>query len=112
MMIVFMQTDLPEPVVPAMSMWGILVRSAISGSPEASLPRNIGSFIFENRSRLLISSRRRTFSLVGFGISTPTVSRPSMFETIRMLTALSWRAMSEETALIAATFVPGASLRW
>ena len=42
MRIEFMHTLLPEPVVPAMSMCGMRVRSATSGSPEASLPRNIG----------------------------------------------------------------------
>ena len=110
--IVFMQTDLPEPVVPAISTCGIFVRSPISGSPDASLPRNIGSFIFSNDSRLRISSLRRTFSFVAFGTSMPTVSRPAMFGTMRMLTALSDRARSLDTALSAATFVPGASFTW
>ena len=112
MMMVFMHTDLPEPVVPAMSMWGILVRSAISGSPPASLPRNMGSFILAKRSRLDMSSLRRTRSLVGLGTSTPTVSRPSMLETMRMLTALSERARSEEIAVSWATLVPGARRMW
>ena len=31
-------TDLPEPVVPATSKWGILARSAITGSPPMVLP--------------------------------------------------------------------------
>ena len=42
MMIVLMQTDLPEPVVPAIRQWGIAARSVMSGSPLASLPRNSG----------------------------------------------------------------------
>ena len=42
MMIVLMQTDLPEPVVPAIRQWGIAARSAMSGSPLASLPRKSG----------------------------------------------------------------------
>ncbi len=108
MMIVFMHTLLPEPVVPAMSMWGILVRSAMRGSPAASLPRNMGSFMLANESRLLISSLRRTFSLVGLGTSMPTVSRPAWLATMRMLTALRARAISLETAVSAATLVPGA----
>ncbi len=112
MMMVFMHTDLPEPVVPAMSMWGILVRSLISGSPAASLPRNIGSFILSNFERLLISSLRRTRSLVGLGTSMPMVSRPSMLATTRILTALSERARSLSIALIWATLVPGARRMW
>ncbi|MNT80832.1 hypothetical protein D3C72_2203540 [compost metagenome] len=31
-------TDLPEPVVPAISRWGILARSATTGLPAMSLP--------------------------------------------------------------------------
>ena len=42
MMIVLMQTDLPEPVVPAIRQCGIAARSVISGSPLASLPRYSG----------------------------------------------------------------------
>ncbi len=38
-----MQTDLPEPVAPAMSKCGILVRSDTSGLPETSLPSAIGN---------------------------------------------------------------------
>ena len=49
MMIVLMQTDLPEPVVPAIRQWGIVVRSVMSGSPLASLPRNSGIAIFARR---------------------------------------------------------------
>ena len=32
-------TDLPEPVVPATSTWGILARSATTGLPTMSLPK-------------------------------------------------------------------------
>ena len=42
-MIVLMQTDLPEPVAPAISTCGILVRSATTGLPETSRPSAIGS---------------------------------------------------------------------
>ena len=43
--IVFMQTDLPEPVVPAINKWGILLKSPIIGLPEILLPNTIGSLI-------------------------------------------------------------------
>ena len=39
MMIVLMQTDLPDPVVPAIRQCGMSHRSVMSGSPLASLPR-------------------------------------------------------------------------
>ena len=37
----FMQTDLPEPVAPAMSRCGIVARSATIGSPETLCPSAI-----------------------------------------------------------------------
>ena len=46
---VLMQTDLPEPVVPAIRQWGIAARSVMSGSPLASLPRNSGMVILLHR---------------------------------------------------------------
>ena len=44
-MIVFIQTDFPEPVVPAISKWGIEKRSPIIELPEILFPRAIGNFI-------------------------------------------------------------------
>ena len=41
--IALMPTDLPEPVVPATSRWGILPRSATTGLPAMSLPMAIVS---------------------------------------------------------------------
>ena len=43
--IVLIQTDLPEPVVPAISKCGIEVRSPIIGFPEMLFPKAIGNFI-------------------------------------------------------------------
>jgi hypothetical protein len=48
-----MHTDLPEPVAPAMSRWGIFVRSDTSGLPETSLPRAIGISPRERRPPVL-----------------------------------------------------------
>ena len=42
-MIVLMHTDLPEPVVPAISMCGARARSSTIDLPSASMPRNSGS---------------------------------------------------------------------
>ena len=38
-----MPTDLPEPVVPAISKWGIRARSATDGSPPMVSPSARGS---------------------------------------------------------------------
>ena len=38
MMMLLTQTDLPLPVLPAMSRWGILHRSATCATPAMSLP--------------------------------------------------------------------------
>ena len=43
--IVFIHTDLPDPVVPAINRWGIEARSPIIGVPEIFLPNAIGNFI-------------------------------------------------------------------
>ena len=40
-----MQTDLPDPVVPAIKRWGIEAKSPTIGTPEIFLPSAIGSFI-------------------------------------------------------------------
>ena len=40
-----MQTDFPEPVVPAINKCGIEVKSLITGKPDIFFPRAIGSFI-------------------------------------------------------------------
>ena len=42
-MMVFIQTDLPEPVVPAIKRCGMEVKSPIIGMPEILLPKAIGS---------------------------------------------------------------------
>ena len=56
-----MQTDLPEPVAPAMSKCGIFVRSEMSGRPLTSLPKAIGnSALAPLQSSLSIISRKPT----------------------------------------------------
>ena len=41
---VLMATDLPEPVVPAISICGVRARSMMMDSPPMFLPRHSGSF--------------------------------------------------------------------
>ena len=108
MMIELIQTLLPDPVVPAMSMWGILTRSSTIGSPLASLPRNIGR-IMPSAAPELMSSRKRTFSRLGFGTSMPMVVLPAIVGTMRMFGAPRLRAKSLAMLLMRATRVPGAS---
>ena len=43
--IVLIQTDFPEPVVPAINRWGIELKSLVIGSPDILLPRAIGNLI-------------------------------------------------------------------
>ena len=42
---VLIQTDFHDPVVPAISKWGIEVKSAIMGDPDILFPRAMGSLI-------------------------------------------------------------------
>ena len=70
-------TDLPLPVEPAMSRWGIAARSATTELPVVSLPRASGSrALLETNSWLTRISRRYTVAVSGFGTSTATVPRP------------------------------------
>ena len=52
----FMQTDLPLPVVPAISRWGSLAMSPTMGSPPMSLPMA--------KVRLLLFSRKVGVSMM------------------------------------------------
>ena len=44
-MIVLIQTDFPDPVVPAINKCGIEAKSPIIGMPEIFLPKAIGNFV-------------------------------------------------------------------
>ena len=110
MIMLFRQTDFPDPVEPATRRWGILARSSIRCFPAASFPRHKGSAWFEALKFLEERrSLRRTSSPMGFGTSTPNVDLPGIGATILMLWALTDIAMSSSSALIFSTFIPGAS---
>ena len=106
-MIVFTQTDFPEPVAPAISRCGIFARSATTGRPSRSSPNAIGS---EARavwySRVSISLRNQTSSAVGLGTSTPTAPRPGIGATMRILCARIARARSLARFANCLTFTP------
>ena len=101
-----MQTDLPEPVVPAINKWGIEARSPTIGIPEMFLPKAIGNLI----SRLAKSvferiSLKYTFSRVELGSSIPIVLLPGMV-AIRADSELVFRAISSERLMIFETLTP------
>ena len=74
---VLIATDLPDPVVPATSRWGMRVRSTITGSPPIVLPSAIDRRWFDlPKSSLARSSRRYTVSRRWFGNSMPMALRP------------------------------------
>ena len=105
---VLMATDLPEPVVPAISRWGIRARSAITGAPPMSLPSANG-----RRPALRVQSSEpnispsSTVSRLALGSSMPMTFRPG---TVAMRTAVTCmlRAMSSARPITRADLVPGA----
>ncbi len=102
-------TDLPEPVVPATRICGILARSATTGCPPISLPkaRVSGEFISAYACELRISESRTTCRS-GLGTSKPMQALPGMVSTTRMLTTDSARARSFTKLTIWLPFTPTA----
>jgi len=105
----FRATDLPAPVVPATSRWGILARSATIGRPLMSLPRaRVRGDLASANSGALRVSERRTISRDSLGISRPTVVLPGITSTTRTEMADRERARSLARLEIWLTFTPGA----
>jgi len=105
---VLMATDLPEPVVPATSRWGILARSAMTGSPPIVLPSAIGSFsLAVMKSWLASISRKSTFSRLAFGSSMPMALRPATRATRAEIADME-RAISSARPITRLERVPGA----
>ena len=74
-MMALTSTDLPEPVVPAMSKCGMLARSAATGVPSTLWPRPMASAASSCSSRKgsdSITSRRLTTAAWALGTSMPT----------------------------------------
>ena len=105
----FTQTDLPAPVAPAISRWGVLTRSIICGSPSMSFPKITGTFIFAKTSKSFsIISLKLTIALSLFGTSIPTACFPGIGATIRTLLAASLKAILSCNATILLSLTPGA----
>ena len=106
--IVFIQTDLPEPVVPAINKWGIDDKSPTIGLPEILFPKAIGNFIsFFLKSESLKISFKKTFSLILFGSSIPTVLLPGIV-AILADSELVFLAISSDKLIIFETLTPAA----
>ena len=110
MMSVFMQTDLPEPVEPAISRCGALARSSMTGLPATSLPSTIGiaacPFCHASDS---ITARMKTASVFVFGTSTPTTGRPGIGASTRTVLADRFIAMLSAIASTFFTLTPSSS---
>ncbi len=89
-----MQTVLPWPVAPAMSMCGKEARSAIRICPPTSWPSASGSAAFDVDHAALSSSWRSTTGAAErLGTSMPTTPLPGIGAWTRMLSALSASVM-------------------
>ena len=94
-------TDLPWPVAPAISRWGILARSVTKVSLLMVLPSTMGSSapLFWNLS-LATTARMPTTCGLLLGTSMPMVPLPGMGAMIRMPRAARLSAMSSSRFLI------------
>ena len=108
--IAFKQTDLPVPVRPAISRWGMSARSKTSGMPLTSLPRKSGiRHSLDCPSTPAITSPSRTMSRWSLGTSMPTVVLPGIGATIRTLGTARAIARSSARLMILETRRPASS---
>ena len=106
MIIVFIQTDLPEPVAPATSKCGILFSSQYTGSPIKSLPKvNNNCLDLSLNFSLFVSSDIRTITFSALGISTPTALLPGIGASILISLAAKPILILSEIPLILFTLI-------
>ena len=107
MMRVLIQTDLPEPVAPAIKRCGILAISVTTTCPPISLPtakaRRDLWFLKESESR---SSLKYTILFSLFGTSIPTADFPGIGASIRISAAARLNLISSVRPTILLTFTP------
>ena len=112
MISVLMQTDLPEPVAPAINRCGIFAISVTITLPPISLPtaNATGLFAFSKASPSR-SSLKCTALGVSFGTSMPTADFPGIGASIRMLGAarLSLRSSARFVILLTRTPCAGST---
>ena len=100
------QTDFPDPVVPAIKRCGIETKSPTIGKPEILLPSVIGILISLLLNSLLeIISFKATFSLTLLGISIPMVLLPGTVATLVDI-ELVLRAISSDRLIIFEVLIP------
>ena len=100
-----MKLDLPEPVAPATSRWGIFARLATTKPPSTSLPRPTTSGWWSERAVLeRRTSPRETISLSMFGISMPIADLPGIGLRIRTSAEATAYAMFFDSAVTFSTF--------
>ena len=110
MMSEFMHTDLPEPVVPAMSRCGSFEILPTTASPAISLPMAKESLDLDDANFFeSIISRRYTVLMSLFGTSMPTVDILSGMGAIRTLTTPSASAISPARFVSLLSFTPCSS---
>ncbi len=107
--IVLIATDLPEPVDPAISRCGILVRLADIVCPVTSLPNGtcIGSLL-ALEFWCSITSLKETIEVVRLGTSIPINGLPGIGASILISFAASAKAKSSDKLTIRLTFTPTA----
>ena len=107
MMMLFVHTDLPEPVVPAISRCGIFARLPTWHFPAMSLPRAkvSGALLVANSGD---SSRLRSVTMVRvlFGISMPTAALPGMGASMRTPAVARFSAISSARPVMRLIFTP------
>ena len=106
---VFIHTDLPDPVWPAIRVWGIFAISVTTMLPATSLPSANASFdlLFINSSDSIMSLKGTIFFSL-FGTSIPTVCLPGIGASILIVSASKARAISSERLAILLTLTPSA----
>ena len=103
-------TDLPDPVVPAMSIWGILAILPTTQFPAMSLPTAKDTLeTLSAKAREPITSRMQTGVTCRLGTSMPTVEILSGMGATRTADAPRARAMSLDRLVILFSFTPWSS---
>src|SRR5699024_9307134 len=107
MMMLLTHTDLPLPVLPAMSRWGILHRSATWATPAMSLPRAmVRGLVMWRKLWLSKMLRMLTDDRLRLGTSMPTAGLPGMGASMRMSATARFRARSSAREVMRLILTP------
>ena len=104
---VFIHTLLPDPVAPAISRWGILLKSATMHLPAMSFPKAKAKLLLDFlNSSDSITSLKKTGVKSLFGISIPIADFPGIGASILTPLAAKLKAISSDKLTILLTFTP------